>query len=94
MDEKFALNVYELTMRDPCYDLVHKYLLALFEDDTGPTFEPSITFLEGLPKDINNDSSFKLLIDYLLHDAPEFFHDNLEFAELSSYVAEGEMSVC
>ena len=94
MYEKFTLNIYELPMRYPCYDLVHKYLLALFEDKASPTFEPCITFLEGLPKNINNDSSFELLIHYLLHDTPEFFHDYLEFAELSSYVAEGEMPVC
>jgi len=80
MYEKFTLNIDELSMCDPCDDLIEKYLLALFKDDTGPTFEPCITLLECLPKNINNDSSFKFVIHYLLHDTPKFFHYYLKFA--------------
>jgi hypothetical protein len=93
MYEKLALNVDELSMCDPCYHLIDEYLLTFFEDDTSPTFEPGITFLKCLPKNINNDSSFKLLIHYLLYYTPEFFHYYLEFAKLSTDVAKGEVPV-
>lgn len=70
MNEEFILNVDELTMCDPCDNLIQKHLLAFFEDDMGPAFEPGIAFLEGLPKHIDDDSSFVLLRNYFLNDGP------------------------
>ena len=91
MYEELPLHIYQLPMGYPCNYLINKHLLALFQDNLNPIFQPKWTFLIALPKYVNNNSSSIFLIDNFSDNIIELFHNHMIGWQFSFDIAKSKM---
>ena len=91
MNKKLSLDVNQLSMGDPPYDVVNKYFFTFLQYSLHPGSQPKGTGLMGFPEYIDEDSSSVFfccdVVDYFVH----LLHDQQVLVGLGLDVAEGEM---
>lgn len=93
MNEKLMLNIDDLSMRNPGYNLINEHFLTFSQNYGNPFLEPLVPLLIHFPQDVDDNPSSVLLRGYSQHDLPYFLEDQLILCRFSPDVAKGEVPI-